>query len=41
MRVLNLDNTFTKIPEYENNETAPNFCNHFWSSADKAVIVND
>lgn len=28
---INMEKIQEKIPEYENNETAPNFCNNFWT----------
>lgn len=28
---INMEKVQEKIPEYENNETAPNFCNNFWT----------
>lgn len=28
-----MENVLDKIPEYENNETAPNFCNHYWNTS--------
>jgi len=28
---INFEKVTEKIPEYENNETAPTFCNNYWS----------
>jgi len=30
---INLEKMQEKIPEYENNETAPTFCNNFWTKS--------